>query len=373
MMMRSAWGLLIAAMVSLGAVVAAAPVETNIFAVSGVEVDVTDVNAAAAKNKAIVEAQVKGFRILALRLAGEEAQAKFAKLTEKDVGRMLRSLSIEEERSGPGRYIGKLTVRFLPNRVRDLFAEYGLPYVEDQSPPIVLLPIWKTPQGPVLWEDNPWKKTWVDLKTEQAVVPLIIPLGDLQDTQAITAEEALANNGPKLESIMMRYEASAILVAVAEANPEGGIRGVMIGDTPLGKVTFDKIYTAEDGTMEGALLVAAQRFHGVMIEKWRATRAKLAAEERARKEAERQAALAAQGPQRLAVTVRFRSVGEWSSIKSRIAGTPGVVGVDVASIALSGAVIRVTHKASIQDLQNSLLAGGLSLNQEGGAWVIQPN
>ncbi len=51
---------------------------------------------------------------------------------------------------------------------------------------MVVLPLWKGPDGPVVWEDNLWRKAWLDLKAEQAVVPMIIPLGDLEDTSAIT-------------------------------------------------------------------------------------------------------------------------------------------------------------------------------------------
>jgi hypothetical protein len=350
---------------------AAAPVETNIFAVGGVDVDVTDKDAATAKNRAIIEAQIKGFRLLAARLAGDEAAAQFEKLTPKDVGRMLRSLSIEEERTGPGRYIAKFTVRFLPNKVRVLFSEYNLPIVEEQSPPIVVVPVWKTAEGAVLWEDNPWKEAWVNLKAEQAIVPVIVPLGDLEDTQALTAEDALAGNQPKLESLMLRYEAKAILVAVAEESPDGGIRAVMLGDSPLGKMTFDKIYKAEDGTVGSSLALAAQRFHAVMLDKWRVTRARLAAEERARREAERQAALGSQ-QQYVAVSVPFASVIEWNSIRSRLMGTPGVVRVDVASIAASGAVVKLAYAADLPELQTSLAGRGLQLNQVGGNWVLQP-
>ncbi len=351
---------------------AAAPIETNLFAVTGVDVDITDTDATTAKNKAIIEAQIKGFRVLAERFGGQEAVAKFEKLTAKDVGKLLRSLSIEEERTGPGRYIGKLTVRFLPHKVRELFGEYGLPIVEEQSPPIVLLPVWRTAQGAVVWEDNPWKKVWVDLKAEQAVVPVIIPLGDLEDTQAITAEEALANNTVKLESLMIRYQTKAILVAIAEATPEGGVRAVMFGETPLGTVTFDKVYLAEDGTVESSLALAAQRFHGVMIDKWRVTRVKLAAEEKARKDAERRAAMAAAGPQHISVSVPFASVIEWNTIRSRLIGTPGIVAVDVASIAGSGAVVKLAYALEIPDLQSSLAGRGLQLNQVGETWVLQP-
>ena len=62
-------------------------------------------------------------------------------------------------------------------------------------------------------------------RTIRAVVPVIIPLGDLEDTQAITAEEALALDQVKLESLMIRYGAKAVLVVIAEPAPEGGLAG----------------------------------------------------------------------------------------------------------------------------------------------------
>src|SRR4051812_42054812 len=105
---------------------AAGPIETNLFAVSGVDVDVTDKDASTARTRAIIEAQVKAFYVLAARLGGEDAAKRLESLKAAEIGRMLRSLSIEEERSAPGRYIGKLTIRFLPAKVRDLLGRYGV-------------------------------------------------------------------------------------------------------------------------------------------------------------------------------------------------------------------------------------------------------
>src|SRR6185295_7691270 len=130
-----------------------APVETNLFSVTGVEVDVTDKDASSARTKAIIEAQVKAFHVLTERLASGEEAKLLNGLGSQEIGRMLRSLSIEEEHSSPGRYLGKLTVRFLPKKVREQFAIHGIEIVEDQSPPMVILPIWKGPDGPQVWED----------------------------------------------------------------------------------------------------------------------------------------------------------------------------------------------------------------------------
>ncbi len=348
-----------------------APVETNLFSVTGVEVDVTDKDASSARTKAIIEAQVKAFHVLTERLASGEEAKVLNGLGSQEIGRMLRSLSIEEEHSSPGRYLGKLTVRFLPKKVREQFARHGIEIVEDQSPPMVILPIWKGPDGPQVWEDNLWRKAWLDLKAEQAIVPLIVPLGDLEDTSAITPEEALALDPIRLESLMIRYGAKAILVAIAEPAADGGIHAVMTGESPLGKVIFDKVYTADDKTLESSAALAAKRFHLVMLDKWRSVRLKLVAEERARAEAERQAA-AAWTSQSLPVAVPFSGIYQWNGIRARLLGVPGVIGVDISTIADNGAVIRLAYVDSLQNLQDSLNGRGMKLVQMSGTWVLQP-
>jgi hypothetical protein len=348
---------------------AVSPVETGMFSVTGVDVDVTDKDASSARTRAIIEAQVKAFYVLAERLGSHEGAQRLAGMDARDIGRMLRSLSIEEERSAPGRYIGKLTVRFLPNKIRQVFSQHGIEVIEDQAPPMVVLPLWKGPNGPVVWEDNLWRKAWLDLKAEQSVVPIIIPLGDLEDTSAISPEEVLAGDAIKLESLMLRYEAKAILVAVAEPDPQGGIHAVMQGDSPLGHVNFDKIYTSEDGTMEAAAATAARRFDDVVLDKWRSTKIKMAAEAKARAEAEQQAARASMS---LAVAVPFSGIHQWNGIRARLLSTPGVIGVDVSTIAENGAVIQLAFFDSVETVQSALSASGFRLVRAGGTWVLQP-
>jgi hypothetical protein len=255
--------------------------------------------------------------------------------------------------------------------VRAIFAERGLPVVEEQAPPIVVLPLWKSPEGLVLWEDNMWRKAWLDLKAEQAIVPLIVPLGDLQDTQAITPEEVLALDPVKLESLMIRYDAKAILVAVAEPNGAIGIHAMLQGDSPLGKVAFDEIYEVPEGTADASAAEAARSFHGALLKHWRETRIKLAAAAQADAEAQR-AAQAVAAAQALPVAVPFRSAGEWNELRQRILATEGVLGVDVSTFARNGAMIKLMFGTSIEDLRNSLYASSLRLDRIRGTWVLQP-
>lgn len=352
---RLSWTLLLALLLLVPAFRAEA--DDTVFRVSGVQVDATDRDAAAAKMKAISEAQVKAFGILVERIAEDGADAKLKDLPPGQIGRMLASLSIEEERTGPGRYIGKLTINFLPDKVRETLARAGVAFTEKQAPRIVVLPVWSTDAGPTAWDENPWRRAWQDLKAENAVVPIMIPLGDLNDAEAVSVDQALAGDADKLEALRLRYQAEAVLVAVAEPAGENAIHAKMQGDTPLGRVLFDKTYTVESGGVAAAAQSAAQRFHRIMIQKWKQQNVS-------------EARLEVQAAS-LDVAVPFSNPSEFSVTRSRLMATPGVAGVDISTISGRGAIIKLSYNVPFQQLQAALQTQRMTLRLHGSSWVLQ--
>jgi Uncharacterized protein conserved in bacteria (DUF2066) len=341
---------------------AAGPVETSVFAVQGVAVDVTDTDAATAKNKALVEVQVKALQAFAAKLGTAEMIADMAAIEAKDALPYLKSLSIEEETVSPGRYTGKFTVRFLPDLIKPLLARYGIILTDNQSPAILVIPVWEDNGRTTLWQDNPWRKAWGALHAEQSEVPVILPLGDREDASLISAAEALNNDPIKLEKIRRRYDVITVLVAYARPEEGGGIHAKMQGITALGKVKFDKTYRDDANTIEGSAEVAVNRFHDVMIAKFRAD-----AEKMAGGNAEKSA-----GPQAVPVHVVFSSPSQWNGLRSRIISTPGVQGVDVSSLDVDGATVSLLYSGSLEDMQYSFQASGLQMTNEGGGWTIAP-
>ncbi len=363
------WRLGLAVLLSLGlagfAARAAGPVETSIYAVQGVAADVTGKDATAAKNRALIDVQVKAFFILVERLGSPEIARQLSSMRLKDIAPYLKSLSIEQESSAPGRYIGKFTVRFLPDKMRQLLSRYGVVVPSAQAPAVVVIPLWNAPDGPLLWEDNLWRQAWLDLGAEQALVPLIVPLGDLEDTGTLTAADALAGDPVKLEAIRRRYSAAAVLVAAAAPAEGNGIRATIAGRTPQGQVKFDKTYTSGEATLEASAALAVRRFQAVMIENYRRGEAAAAAEAVASDQGS--------GPsQSLPVAVPFASPSQWNGIRSRILATPNVIGVDVTTLDASGAVIRLMFVDTIQALQANMQGTGLVLSRVGGTWMIEP-
>ena len=364
MIYRSVWLVLVATMIMLGLAVgahAAGPVETSVFAVQGVEADVTDKDVATAKNKALYDVQMKAIVMLAQRLGNETFAAEIAKLEAKDVLPLLKSLSIEEEGTGPGHYIGKFTVRFIPAKVEKLFESYGVTIVSEQATPMLVLPIWKTAEGAQLWKDNLWRAAWLNLRAEQSLVPLIVPIGDIEDTAAITAQDVLNLDPIKLEVLRRRYGTRTILVAIAEPAEGNGVHAMMNGESELGKITFDKIYTADPATVETSAALAASRFHAVMVDKYKSDKLKV-----------QQVDDEANVSRSIPVTVPFSGPSEWNAIRSRILSSPGIIGVDVSTLAGDGAVIRLMYVGDLQFVQSSMQGTGLQMSQIGGNWVIQP-
>jgi hypothetical protein len=217
MILRKVWLAVLATWIMCAGAMAAGPVETSVFAVQGVAVDVTDKDAATAKDKALVDVQMKAIVMLAQKLGNEEMAAKIAELEPEKVMPLLKSLSIEQESTAPGRYIGTFTVRFQPAKIKSLFGGFGVNVSGEQAKPILLIPVWKTANGLALWEDNTWLKAWRDLHLEQDVVPIIIPLGDAEDTTTLTPEDVAKLDAVKLEALRRRYDVKTMLVATGEA------------------------------------------------------------------------------------------------------------------------------------------------------------
>ena len=362
------WRRLLAAAVVIGlaqaAPAAAGPIETNIFAVQGVDADETAKDASAAKDLALMDVQVKAFFQLVEKLGSADVAASLKGMTPEEIAPYLKSLSIEEESSAPGRYIGKFTVRFLPGKVKALLANYGIEVPDRQSVPIIVLPLWRSSVGLQMWDDNIWRQAWLDLRAEQSLVPLIVPLGDLEDSAALSTDDVLNDDPVKLEAIKRRYDARSLVVAIAEPAEGGGVHVSIHGNTQLGKVTFDKIYTSEDGKIESAVAGAVRRFHAAMIEKYKQDESKAAAEAQAQ-----QGGLTSSS---LAVAVPFGSPTQWNGIRARILSTPNVIGVDISTLAGDGAVIRLMYTATVPELLANLQSAGLNMSQIGGTWVIQP-
>ena len=135
----------------------------------------------AAKNQALMDVQVKAFFMLVERLGSRSPpnSPSWNPRRSRPISNRCRS-----RRKTGSRPLYRQIHRPL-SAGQDAEALRGLRrhVVSDQATADPGAAGLEAPEGTKLWEDNPWRKAWLDLSAEQALVPLIVPLGDLEDTE----------------------------------------------------------------------------------------------------------------------------------------------------------------------------------------------
>lgn len=329
----------------------------SVFTVSGVPVDVTADTAAQARTRALAEGQQRAFDRLLARLTMPEDRNRLPGLDSETLTSLVQGIEIEGERTSPVRYLASLTVRFQAEGVRQILRDAQVPYADTSAPPQVVVPIYRSPATPTLWDDpNPWRDAWARGAPEEGLIPIIVPYGELADISTLTAEQALAGDRARLRALAARYNASEALVAeaVLHLDPRGIVPSL---DVRAG-------YYREDGYDE----IFADRITGGTVDDMQATLGRAVAAVRAAvDEPWKRDHLIMSGPeQRLEAEVPFASLEEWVQVRQRLDATAAVTRSEVLSLGRSGARLRLHFMGSTEQLQRSLGQRDLALVSAGG-------
>ena len=195
--------------------VRAAPIDTKMFSASGIQVDVTAGNAAAAREQAMQDGQKRALMVVMERITPSYVVDQLPELVPDDILNFVQDISVLNEKTSSVRYMATLEVRFNPDAVRELLRQNGLPYVRTSGKPLLILPVYKrsVSASPVLWaEDNAWLRAWVNRTTESYMVPLFVPMGELSDLQTVTVDQILNGDLAAAQALAKRYEAEGILI-----------------------------------------------------------------------------------------------------------------------------------------------------------------
>ncbi len=337
------------------------PVRADVFTIPSVRTDVTAADAAKAKIEAIEQAQLAAFQQLIARLTPAGSEGLLPEFRGSDVARIMSGMTVEDEQTGPQRYIATLTISFLPDIVRNLLFQYNVPYTEEQAPSFLLLPVWKGPDGLVLWEgdgDNPWRDAWLSRNLEHSLTPILVPIGDLTDMSAISAQEAVNADAIKLQALSLRYGVDHVVVSVAESTGTASLSIGLKGETAFGYLDTVRSYQGNETSIAGAAITASVQVVRLLEESWKNQRAQLTSP--------------TSFQNAITVAIPFDSFGEWNMIRSRIQQTYGVGDVQIDSLSAGGGIVRINYDGSLQEFSEELRRSGLVLSEVGGTWVIQP-
>jgi hypothetical protein len=193
-----------------------------IFGVAGVRIDQRAENASKARDMGIRNAAERAFAIVLDRLLPTaEGQAQF--MAAHDLDDFSDFTHIVEENNLEQRYIATLDFCFDAARLRQAMIAAELQWSELQSPPILVVPVWKGPDGARAWyRDNKWLAGWWDAVASYSGLLSLRQLDrNLINERQFRGEDLADANPVKLAAAASLVKAEQIMVVMAALDYDG--------------------------------------------------------------------------------------------------------------------------------------------------------
>jgi len=326
----------------------------DIFTVRDVPVDETAATAADARQAALAVGQRRAFRRLMERLVPEDQQERIPAVDSTALQYYVQDFSVNNERTSTVRYLADLTFRFNGDEVRSFLRNAGVGFAETRSKPVVVLPVFSTPgTDATLWlADNPWRDVWALKPGDDGLVPLIVPIGDLDDLAAIDAPRALSGDRESLKAIAERYGADDVLVSAATltGDPQDGSAVLQVVtrryQEGAASVTLrDKLVQVTGEPYDGFLKRAADRIDDAVQEAWK-----------------QQYVLQFGNQRSILVYVPLTGLDDWLTVRKRLDGVAAIQQTGLTTLSRKEAQLEITFVGDEQRLSRALAQRDLFLS-----------
>lgn len=395
----------IAGVVLLALAAGAAPAAAGdkVFTVAKYPVEASAKDASTARQKALEDGQKAAFRSLLKRLVPVTAFKRIAELKKERVADLVTSYAVRTERNSDTDYVASLDFTFQPEGVRALLQRHNIPYLDDQAPATIVVPLYLAPAAaggqalPSLAEAKgaaAWKDAWNGLDTENALA--VVNLEAMKkEIHADTIKGLVGGNTGMIRILAQEYRSERVVLAVAEPDPATQKLVVtLVGQDAVGAFHLKKSYKLEGGDLGYASELAAVVSLGILEGRWKAVRAPAAVAGGPSGNPPDNGAAAnpwmrpapidggAPGPaggyaaggaggELIHIAIEFRGMGEWQEISRALAQTPGVEELDVQGLSARGARVTLRYAEGPERLSRVLFGQGLIMRNAGRTWVLE--
>lgn len=348
---------------------------SQVFTVANYPVEATAEDAVAAKAKAHSEGQQAALGALLKRIVPVTAYNRLDRLTALRAADFIDGVAVRSERNSRTRYIASLDFSFQADAVRDLLHREGVPYVEQQAPRMVLVPILTQPGGEGDEKYRPaggrWSDVWQGLDLDNTLTPLKVEAlkPSIQDD---TISAALAGDDRVERVLAGAYNVDFVVLAVAEVDQPGGKLAVTIaGVDPAGLMTWRRSYRIADGDVAYAMEFAAVVTQGVLEGRWKVARLENSSEFGGGAASRGVYGYSAGGGADVHMAAHFTSQSEWDDIRGRLLNMPGVENLRIGAVSDQSAELSLSYPGGGQSLALALGRQGLLLTDGGGFWALR--
>ena len=334
-------------------IITALPAWADMFLVRRIPVDISADNATHARELAMQEAQEKAFYKMMNRLTLPEDLENLPMLSTEDIINLVQDISVSNEKTSSVRYIAQVDVQFNAAAMQTFFQEYQVPYVTEPAPRSILLPVFKESKTarPQLWSDrNPWLLAWSKTAGYSDLVPLVIPMGDLEDMAVISEDTLTEAPNTDITPLLKRYRATDALIM--EAIVDSTLHQVKViiqpntpSKSPFGTLTFQVPINA---TLPVVLQNAADQAVQLLEQKWR-----------------EKTAVRFDNPTSLTVVVPIQNLAEWIEIRGRLDEVKLIKQDVVQAVRRDQAQIEIFFAGNLAPFLDALRREGLFLAPTG--------
>jgi len=332
-----------------------AQTSADVYTIEDVQVDITADNAVQAREKAFQEAQVMAYRMLAEKILSDEELMNFTMPPADDISMMVQDFEVTNEQLSAVRYKGTYTFRFRPNAIREYASREGMSYTDLKRRPVLVLPIYQSGERTLLWEDNnPWMAAWARSSNRGAMVPVVIPTGDMQDVSWFPGDRPLNYSPDGLNQMMSRYQAEGAFILIASPQQRSGMSRtaplrIDIYEAGQGRPTYVQAVTIEAHNNE-----ASQGFYARAVQKVRDT---------LRGTWKEQTIVNPAQVNEFKSRVSYSSVQQWVEMKSALENVPGMQNVQVNSLKPRGADLLLKFNGDESRLRLALSQQGIAMHK----------
>lgn len=321
----------------------------EIYTQDGVAVDETAANANAAREKALDVGQSRALDRLLRGMTDPRDHDRLPRPSHEQLLRLVRSIDVANEAVAPQRYRATLTVRFDAEGVRGLLRNAGIAFAAADKGLSLVVPVLRY-DGGSFWDDGWWRGAWETAVGRGGLIPMLVPLGDLADRQALPADGAALSDPAAQDALAARYDAEAVWIA--EGRVAGGqLEGRLTGTD--GTVLTAAAPVAGDGGEAAAADTVVTQLLDQARSGWRATNLV----DYSRRDS-------------LDAVVRFGNLSVWAEIRRRLAALAMIEKVEERLLSNRGAEISIRYYGDRDGLQAALTRQNLALMPLGTDWEL---
>ena len=316
-----------------------------------VEIDATAENAAAAREKALSEANRKALYAVTNRISDSSSTAVLDNLNDNQILNFIQEVSVISEKVVDSRYMASLKITINAAVLKAYLTEKNAPVTIMPETHITIIPIYRTStvSKPLLWEEeNLWYDAWRknELKSGQIT---ITPVPDKRSIKSVLlAEDALQLNGLSLDAVAKATDNSELYVANAVVENDG--LDIVLSSPKFGTILSKKY----PGQPETAFETAIQDIKTAVIGKIQ------------------QKALADNSAiNKITLVFQYDTLKSWVELQNTIKTLNEVTKTTIDAVANRHSQVTLEYTGTFDNLRDKFSAHGYTLSDNGNFYKIE--